>query len=80
MIKSFVVLLLVAATYGVSAAEIKVAVAANFAAPFKDIASIFETETGHKVSITPGATGKFYAQISNGAPFDVFFPQMMKQR
>lgn len=73
MIKSFVVLLLVAATYGVSAAEIKVAVAANFAAPFKDIASIFETETGHKVSITPGATGKFYAQISNGAPFDVFF-------
>ncbi len=73
MIKSFLALLLAAITTVVSAAEIKVAVAANFVAPFKDIASVFETETGHKVLITPGASGKFYAQISNGAPFEVFF-------
>lgn len=54
------------------AAEVKVAVAANFAQPMKDIAAEFEKETGHKLNLTQGATGKFYAQISNGAPFEVF--------
>ena len=54
------------------AAEVKVAVAANFAAPMKDIAAAFEAQTGHKLAITPGATGKFYAQISQGAPFEIF--------
>lgn len=54
------------------AAEVKVAVAANFAQPMKDIAAEFEKDSGHKVAITQGATGKFYAQISNGAPFEVF--------
>ncbi len=54
------------------AAEVKVAVAANFALTMKDIAAEFEKDTGHKVSLTQGATGKFYAQITNGAPFEVF--------
>jgi len=54
------------------AAEVKVAVAANFAQPMKDIAAEFEKDTGHKLAITQGATGKFYAQITNGAPFEVF--------
>lgn len=54
------------------AAEVKVAVAANFAAPMKEIAAAFEAQTGHKLVLTPGASGKFYAQITNGAPFDVF--------
>ncbi len=53
------------------AAEVKVAVAANFAQPMKDIATEFEKDTGHKLTLTQGATGKFYAQISNGAPFEV---------
>lgn len=53
------------------AAEVKVAVAANFAQPFKDIAADFEKDTGHKLKLSQGATGKFYAQICNGAPFDV---------
>ncbi|MCM0043971.1 MAG: molybdate ABC transporter substrate-binding protein [Burkholderiaceae bacterium] len=53
------------------AAEVKVAVAANFALTMKDIAAEFEKDTGHKVSLTQGATGKFYAQITNGAPFEV---------
>jgi molybdate transport system substrate-binding protein len=53
------------------AAEVRVAVAANFAAPMKEIAASFEKETGHKTVVTTGATGKFYAQIINGAPFDV---------
>jgi molybdate transport system substrate-binding protein len=54
------------------AAEIKVAVASNFANVLKEIAVEFQKDTSHQLAITPGATGKFYAQISNGAPFDVF--------
>ncbi len=55
----------------VYAAEVKVAVAANFAKPLEEITVQFEKDTGHKVLATPGATGKFYAQIINGAPFEV---------
>lgn len=52
--------------------EVKLAVAANFAAPAKQIAADFEVETGHKAVISTGSTGSFYAQIKNGAPFEVF--------
>jgi len=55
-----------------SAEEVYVAVAANFVAPAKSIAAEFEKESGHKVIISPDATGKLYAQIKNGAPFEVF--------
>ena len=51
--------------------EVQVAVAANFAAPMKELAAGFERATGHKVLATVGATGKFYAQINNGAPFEI---------
>lgn len=51
--------------------EISIAVAANFTAPMKLIAAEFEKETGHKVGASFGSTGKFYAQIKNGAPFEV---------
>ncbi len=54
-----------------SAAEVRVAVASNFVAPMQKIAAGFERATGHKVLLASGATGKFYAQIRNGAPFDV---------
>ncbi len=54
------------------AAEVQVAVAANFAGPMKVLAADFEKASGHKVVFTTGATGKFYAQIRAGAPFDVF--------
>jgi molybdate transport system substrate-binding protein len=53
------------------AEEVQVAVAANFTAPMKQIAADFEKDTGHKVVASYGATGKFYAQIRNGAPFEV---------
>jgi molybdate transport system substrate-binding protein len=56
----------------VHAAEVKVAVAANFAKTLEEITVQFEKDTGHKILATPGATGKFYAQIVNGAPFEVF--------
>lgn len=48
-----------------------VAVAANFAEPIKAIATVLERTTGHKLTVTLGATGKLYTQILNGAPFDV---------
>ncbi len=54
------------------AEEVLVAVAANFTAPMQVIAAVFAKETGHKANLAFGATGKFYAQISNGAPFEVF--------
>ena len=55
-----------------SATEVKVAVAANFAQTIKEISTVFEKDTGHKLAITQGSTGKLYAQISQGAPFEVF--------
>lgn len=48
------------------------AVAANFTAPMKRVAADFEKATGHRATLSFGATGKLYAQITNGAPFDVF--------
>ena len=58
---------------GVSAAEINVAVAANFTAPIKEISAIYEKESGNKILASFGATGAFYAQIKNGAPYQVLF-------
>ncbi|MEO5335935.1 MAG: molybdate ABC transporter substrate-binding protein [Magnetospirillum sp. WYHS-4] len=54
------------------AAEVKAAVAANFTAPMKEIAIAFERASGHKASLSFGSTGKFYVQLANGAPFEVF--------
>lgn len=55
----------------VQAAEVSVAVAANFAAPMQKIAAAFEQDTGHRANLAFGSTGKFYAQIKNGAPFQL---------
>ncbi|MEX5592715.1 molybdate ABC transporter substrate-binding protein [Pseudomonas orientalis] len=52
--------------------EVQVAVAANFTAPIQAIAADFEKDTGHKLVASFGATGQFYTQIKNGAPFQVF--------
>lgn len=50
-----------------------IAVASNFAATMADIAETFEQQSGHQVRISPGASGKLYAQILHGAPFQLFF-------
>ncbi len=63
---------LVAIASPAMAAEVHVAVAANFTAPVQAIAAEFEKDTGNKVVASFGATGQFYAQIKNGAPFEVF--------
>lgn len=64
-------LILATSTGPLQADEVKVAVAASFAGPMKTIAVDFERVTGHKVVLSTGATGAFYAQIRNGAPFEV---------
>lgn len=56
----------------VLADEVSVAVAANFTAPMKEISADFEKTTGHKVVLSFGSSGKFYSQIKNGAPFQLF--------
>ena len=63
---------LAAASFAATAADVQVAVAANFTAPMQAIAAEFEKDTGHRAVVAFGATGKFYAQIKHGAPFEVF--------
>jgi molybdate transport system substrate-binding protein len=54
------------------AAQTHVAVAANFTEPAKEIAALFRQKTGHEAILIFGASGGFYAQITQGAPFEVF--------
>jgi molybdate transport system substrate-binding protein len=54
------------------AAEVTVAVAANFTEPAKAIAAAFEKATGNRVTLSFGSSGQFYTQITHGAPYEVF--------
>lgn len=65
------VLIVGSLTASVRAAEVSVAVASNFTAPMQKIAAAFEQDTGYKAVLAFGSTGKFYAQIRNGAPFQI---------
>ncbi len=68
-----------------NAGEVTAAVAANFTAPVQQIAELFQKETGHTVKFSFGSSGKFYSQIKEGAPFDVFLaadeknPKLLEQ-
>jgi molybdate transport system substrate-binding protein len=66
------VLSLLLASFQVLARDLTIAVASNFTATAENIISLFEQDTGHHVVMVSGATGKLYAQIKNGAPFEVF--------
>ena len=68
-----IIVLLCVGSMPTRADEIRVAVAANFSATLAEIAVAFEDATGHRVILASGSTGKHYAQIINGAPFDAFF-------
>lgn len=63
--------LAMACVSGATAGEVQVAVAANFTAPMQRIAAEFEKDTGHRAKLAFGSTGKFYAQVKNGAPFEL---------
>ena len=51
--------------------ETSIAVASNFSAPMQKLVSTFQDASGHHIKVSSGATGKFYSQIQNGAPFDI---------
>lgn len=68
------------------AGEVTVAVASNFLSPFKQLVPVFEKQSGHSVRTVSGSTGKLYAQILHGAPFDVLLaadsarPRLLEQK
>lgn len=67
------------------AATTLVAVASNFTKPMTEIAELFKKRTGHSANLSFGSSGKFVAQLENGAPFEVFLsadaknPQKLEQ-
>ena len=77
---------LLVCSFGVRAEHLTVAVAANFLKPAREISQAFTTQTGHQVTLSSASTGKHYAQIVNGAPFDLFLaadrrrPQLLEQQ
>lgn len=70
--KKIIGLLLSVFPFFVSAAEVHVAAASNFTQPLEKLSAKFAQDTGHKVILSYGATGKISTQITNGAPFQVF--------
>lgn len=55
-----------------TAASLHIAVAANFTDATRELIPLFEKASGHTVKASFGSTGKLYAQIQHGAPFEVF--------
>ncbi|BCO32720.1 molybdate-binding periplasmic protein ModA [Thiohalobacter sp. COW1] len=56
-----------------TADTLTLAVASNFARPMQALVEAYEAEHPHRVRLSIGSTGKLYAQIRHGAPFDAFF-------
>lgn len=54
------------------AEQVRVAVAANFTAPARELAAMFKAHSGHEAVLSFGSSGQFYAQITQAAPFDIF--------
>lgn len=67
-----VLILLGLLPFSTSAEELRLAVASNFKSAMEALVRDFEGLGGHELSVSYGSTGKHYAQIVNGAPFDVF--------
>ena len=70
---SLAVLLAVALPRAAAGQDISVAVASDLSFAMGDMIPGFEQATGHKVKLSTGSSGAFFAQIQNGAPFDLFF-------
>ena len=66
-------LFLVASISLCCAQTITVAAASDLQFAFQDVAARFEKISGKQVKLTFGSSGNFFAQIQNGAPFDLFF-------
>lgn len=65
-------LLLLAVSLPLQAAELRIAVASNFLITIEKLAEAFAYETGHRIKVSSGSTGKLYTQIRAGAPYDLF--------
>ncbi len=70
--KLFVTAALLLGCLTLRADELHLAVATNFSAPARLLATAFERHSGYRTVISTGSTGKLYAQIVNGAPYDIF--------
>jgi molybdate transport system substrate-binding protein len=85
-LQCLVPLVTILAAPGAAADEVKVAVASNFRETLTAVTVRFEQRSGHEVTLISGSTGKHYAQIVNGAPFDAFFaadaqrPRLLEQQ
>jgi len=75
MIRMIIILclLLITSVNVAVAEEITIAAASDLSFAFREIATEYEKASGNQVRLTLGSSGNFYAQIQNGAPFDLYF-------
>ena len=73
VVLALVLVLLMSQAVSVAAEEITIAAASDLNFAFKDLVAEFEKTSGHHVKLSLGSSGNFYAQIQNGAPFDLYF-------
>ncbi len=66
-------LLLAQFTLPAQAGSARIAVASNFAPTIKELAAVYQANSGHQLHLAFGSSGRHYAQIHHGAPFDAFF-------
>ena len=71
--RTLLAFIVLAVSQASAADTIRIAAASDLQFALKDVAARFEKETGNRVQITFGSSGNFFAQIQNGAPFDLFF-------
>src|SRR5215471_13312415 len=71
--RGLLAVLCAAALAGAQKKPIRVAAASDLQTSMPAIASAFETDTGTHVELIFGSSGNLFAQIQNGAPFDLFF-------
>ncbi|HEX6532820.1 MAG TPA: molybdate ABC transporter substrate-binding protein [Nitrospira sp.] len=78
-IVSFALIVIAVCSLGISdgiaesGEEITIAAASDLNFAFKEIVAEFEKASGKHVKLSLGSSGNFYAQIQNGAPFDLYF-------
>src|SRR5258707_9488186 len=75
---TFLAAVMFSAAIGAQAQELRVAAAADLKFALGDLAGRYEKRTGTKVNVTYGSSGNFFAQLLNGAPFDLFFSADME--
>ena len=64
----------------VASEELLIAVASNFSGPMAELAKRFEAQTGHNIQVAFGSSGRLFAQIRSGAPFQVFLSRIRINR